>query len=262
MRAVRDWWLREAKQLFVGETARVRHPADDRRDRPSVVVRNLTDRWSAWCFRRNSGDVVFKDHVIPSKAPKESATASMPDDIVPLEDLPYHEQQEVVRFIVSKGVSRQMLPELLYSKARQRLIIKTDCQFLLGRDLTGGHPIKWVEYTRRGKKHIGHVRKGGKVVVVEDVLSYYKLRYALRDLDWDVLCLLGTDLRPSAALELIRASKVLVMLDGDTAGRKGARKVAKNVRGLAGPEVEVVDLPEGLDPKDLTIQQLRGYVSP
>lgn len=240
----------------MGETGRYRHPADDRRDRPSVVIRNNSDRWSAWCFRRNKGDVVFKDHVIPVKPPKESASTTVPDDIIPLEEVPYHTQREVVRFVLSKGVTRDMLPELLYSDSRKRLIIKTDCQYLLGRDLTNNHPVKWIDYTRWGKKHIGLVRKGGKVVIVEDVLSYYKVRYALND-DWDVLCLLGTHLRPSAALELIRADKVVIMLDGDEAGYRGARRVRKDLAYV--PEVVVVDLPDGYDPKDLTIEQIRSY---
>lgn len=261
MREVRDWWLAEAKRLFVGETTRLVHPAD-RGARPSVMIRNMSDRWSTWCHRRNTGDVVFKDHVIPYKAPKESATATVPDDMVAFNDLPHHEQNEMAKFLATKNVSLRMLPEILYSKDRQRLIIHTDCQFLTGRDLTETHPIKWVEYTRRGKKHIGFVSKGGRVVLVEDILSYYKLRYALRDTDWEVLCLLGTVLRPSAALEVSRASEVLVMLDGDSAGRSGTRRVVRDVQGLAGPEVRAVYLPEGYDPKDLTIQQIREHVLP
>src|SRR5699024_10816410 len=152
----------------------------------------------------------------------------IPDDIVTVNSLPHHEQRAIVSFVVSKGLSVTMLPELLYSPSRQRLIIKTDCQYLLGRDLTDTSQVKWMDYTRHGKKHLGHVRKGGKVVVVEDVLSYYKVRHALND-EWDVLCLLGTALRPSAALELARASKVVLMLDGDKAGRSGAVKARRNL---------------------------------
>lgn len=257
MRSVRESWLSQAKRLYVGETARIRHPADTRADRPSVLISNQADRWAARCFRRNTGDVVFKDHVIPYKAPKDSESVRIPDDIVPVSTLPAHEQRAIIGFVVSKGLSASMLPELLYSPSRQRLIIATDCQYLLGRDLTESSPVKWMDYTRRGKKHLGYVRKGGKVVLVEDVLSYYKVRYALGD-EWDVLCLLGTVLRPSAALELVRASKVVVILDGDKAGRAGASKIRRNLTWV--PEVVVVNLQEGLDPKDLHINEIRETI--
>lgn len=74
-----------------------------------------------------------------------------------------------------------------------------------------------------------------------------------------VVALLGSTATPSQQLLLATAPKVIVMLDGDAAGRDGARTIA---RALTPVPVLVVDLPDGKDPADLPEEDIRRILSP
>lgn len=249
-------WLHLAKQLRVGESTKVVHP-DDLGARPSMTVSNHPDRWSAWCFRRNKGGVVFKDAVFSLTAPAQSTDLALPGDMVPIGDLQYHERQAIGRFIISKNVSDRYLPPLYYSESRQRLLLEVGPDTYMGRDLTEDSGAKWVNY-----RYVPHLigGRGHILVLVEDPLSFYKLLYALQGTDHRPVALLGTRIRPQTMRELLKCGReAVVMLDGDAAGRRAAPKVARELRGFGIP-ASIVDLPDGDDPKDLQIGELNARV--
>ena len=73
-----------------------------------------------------------------------------------------------------------------------------------------------------------------------------------------VVALLGHDFSRGQVALLTKAPKVVVMLDGDEAGREGARKL---VAALGEHPVEVVELPDGADPADLSDEELRALLA-
>lgn len=94
-----------------------------------------------------------------------------------------------------------------------------------------------------------HLARG--VVVVEGPFDAMRV--------WQAGCrpvaaLLGTELSSAQRALLATAPRVVVMLDGDDAGRQGARKL---LAALAPRPVLVVRLPEGRDPADLDDEGLR-----
>lgn len=74
-----------------------------------------------------------------------------------------------------------------------------------------------------------------------------------------VVALLGSTATPSQQALLATAPKVVVMFDGDAAGRDGARDIA---RALAPVPVHVVDLPAGHDPADLSDEDIHRILIP
>lgn len=74
-----------------------------------------------------------------------------------------------------------------------------------------------------------------------------------------VVALLGSTASPTQQALLSTAPNVIVMLDGDTAGRRGARNLART---LTSKSVTVVDLPDGYDPADLPDEHVHSILSP
>jgi DNA primase len=101
--------------------------------------------------------------------------------------------------------------------------------------------------------HRAAATAGDTVVVVEGFFDCLRIRQA----GWEsVVALLGTELYQHPA-ELLRArfGRVLLMLDGDEAGRLGRERVAARLRN--GCEVGVIQLPEGEQPDHLPEGELR-----
>lgn len=99
-----------------------------------------------------------------------------------------------------------------------------------------------------------HLRQ--RVVLVEGPFDAMRVwQTGLRS----VVALLGDRLSPAQAELLATVPEVVVMLDGDRAGLKGARQVAD---ALPAPSVRRIHLPRGRDPADLHQRALVGILSP
>lgn len=74
-----------------------------------------------------------------------------------------------------------------------------------------------------------------------------------------VVALLGSAATPSQQALLSIVPNVIIMLDGDAAGRDGARSIART---LNCTPVTVVDLPDGYDPAELSDEYIYRLLSP
>ena len=272
-------WLHLAKRLPVGGTTRVYYQRDTR---PNLVIGNSTSKFWCYCQKRKQGGVVEKDHVkiTGGTAPASSTHLDLPRDSLPILDLDEFCRDAVLRMLASKNMDQMYLPPIYFSEQRKRMLINTG-QGWLGRDTTGHSPQKWLTYD--GSLYLGNhlqdtqpplsmvdmgdagttAQQPAKrtAVVVEDPFSYYKVLWALRDMpDFAVYCGLGTVLRPSLRLHLLKhSSRVVCFFDGDNAGVSGGVREASAMRGLGHPAI-ARPAPTGYDPKDLSIEDIRSFI--
>jgi len=89
------------------------------------------------------------------------------------------------------------------------------------------------------------------LIIVEDLLSSYKLRYA----GYPTLCLLGTKLDSDAqkVLHMFRSKRVLLWLDDDTAGHVAAKKLFVDVSPIV-PNISAIF---NHQPKELSLEILK-----
>lgn len=252
-------WLHLAKKLGVGSRSRHYHK---REGRPNLVVGNEAGKWWAYCQSCKAGGVVEKDHVkiTGGKAPESSTHLDLPRDMLPLLELDEFACDSVLHLLAQKNMDQLYLPPLYFSEQRKRMLLDTG-QGWLGRDTTGHSPQKWLTYD--GSLWLGPDVGGTQTtaVVVEDPFSYFKVRWALHGVpEFTVYCALGTVVRPSLRLALVPHPVVALFFDGDPAGNTGARREARALRGL-GVRAVARCAPEGFDPKDLTIEAIRSFVS-
>ena len=254
MRSIREWWLPQAERLPVGGSIRVIHPAD-MGARASVLIRNAPGEYSVWCFRRNAGDYVPKQHVIPEVAPVPTSSEP-PPDVVKLQDAARHAQEACVSFLVKRGVTPSMFPENVLGWSTEARRLMFDYQgILLGRDISASPQIKWVDYSHNPEA-VWHVGDSARVVLVEDVLSAHKVAYCT---GWGSIAVRGTRLSNAILLRLLKAEQVVLMPDGDTAGWMAARAWSRDLRGL-GIKAREIHLGRDLDPKNLQSRELRAMI--
>ena len=95
----------------------------------------------------------------------------------------------------------------------------------------------------------------GAVVLVEGPWEVMRLH----QIGVPSVALLGTHLSEVQRAMLARAGRVLLLLDADPAGVLAARHIA-SILGGRGTVVDIAHLPEGLDPDDLSDEDLRSLL--
>lgn len=256
----REEWLAKAQRLAVGMQDRVRHAGE--RD-AAMTIRNLPDRWVAYCQRCKEGGLVMKEHVKVSLVREDARTMlELPRDLVTVVD---HECRDIVaRFLASKDMDLRYFASargLRYSAERGRLVL-TENGASLGRAMHPEQVPKWITYD--GQHYLSthaNIPPPPAAVVVEDAFSYHKVRYALRRCDCDtaVYCSLGTGQHYELLRRLLLHSQVVFMYDGDRAGARGAVSGAKAVRAL-GVLATAHCAPSGKDPKSMSIQDIQQHL--
>ena len=249
-------WLHIAQRLAVGSTTRTYHL---RERRPNLVVGHDASHYWAFCQACKSGAKVMKDHVLVlgTKPPKASTSLSLPTDKIRLADCDSFTQSSITGFLARKSMDALYLPELWYSESRKRLLMRAD-ECWLGRDLTDNSHQKWLTYSGR-VRHLGTPAE--HTILVEDSFSWYKVKKAMSSaqtsVPWSCVCLLGTELNPPLIRQLSSTtSTVHFLLDGDEAGREGSKRGSLRLRPF-GLQCSVQLPPDGCDPKDLKLQELR-----
>lgn len=252
-------WLHLAKGTPVGSKRRVRHL---RERRVNMVVGNEPDRWFCYCQSCKEGQIVMKEHVrvtgVP--APKESESLALPLDLVNVLHADTATQAGVLGFLAHKNMDAVYLPPLYFSPSRKRLLIPS-ANGWLGRDTTERSMQKWLTFTV-GTTFLGQTKPGLKqiAVVVEDPFSYYKVMWALRDFpEYTVFSSLGTSVSDALVMVLLSYQDVRFFYDGDKAGWKGAAVETSRFRAF-GCKSQSMCAPNDMDPKDMTIEQIREHL--
>lgn len=223
-----------------------------------MVIMNDTDRWWCYCQACKQGGVVMKDHVILTDGPRVDPRIERtpPTDIKPLARSEF--EIPVTRFLVDKHMASLYLPDLHYSEARKRLLIKDDSGQWHGRDLTGNSPQKWLNY--QAVHYVGVAKDGCPTIVTEDLFSMYKTRFALRQYpEYRVVCALGTGCSIYLTNFLMSSGSLYWFFDGDSAGDDGAAFAQQRMKPLV-PRQFRVRPPDGDDPKDMSCEQIRAAI--
>lgn len=242
-------WLQQAKRLSIGMRMRVRH---GRERRLNMTIANERDRWWAYCNACKEGGVVLKEHVLLSTAiPVVEVDFTIPDDLQPVLGSEY--EDAVGKFLASKGMMFPYLPKLWFSMRTKRVCLQDDTGGWHGRDLTDRSNAKWLHYN---KPHItGTVR--ARTVITEDILSMYKVRFAMRaSPEIGTATTLGAGCSTTAALALKNCTTLVWAYDGDKAGDDGYKSASKRMRVLVPRQLRARP-PDGLDPKDMDCADIR-----
>lgn len=249
-------WLHIAKRLHIGGRVRVRH---GRERRSNMTIGNEGDHYWAYCQACKESGKEMKEHVriTDVRAPAESHSLVLPDDMVKVLDADKAVQDAVLGFLASKNMDAQYLPELWFSRSRCRLLFMHGCEWL-GRDTTGASMQKWLTFN--GSNHLaGPEIVLRKVVVVEDPFSYYKVRWALQDHGVAVFSSLGTKMSDQLLVKLMTTGDVIFFYDDDAAGHRGAATESHRLRAL-GVRAVARCATQGRDPKDMAIEEIRKHI--
>ena len=251
-----DEWLKDAKRLPVGHSARVYHGAERR---PNLVVRNLVDRYVCWCHACHDGAVSMKEVVkLTNEAPQpKDHKPKDPGTLVQYSETP--EYMKILGFLHSKGLHAEILNKTItpyLSKKDQRLVFTTPDQ-VVGRDLSGQSKAKWYTYTQvhSFNRASFDVFKDKIVFVTEDYFSALKGQYAALTANYSnvlFVASMGTVLHPDLLLELTKANLVVMMYDNDKAGIEGTNAAIKTLH-LLGIRTAVQYPHTDKDPKDMEV---------
>ncbi len=117
-----------------------------------------------------------------------------------------------------------------------------------------GLPKREILY---GYHHIATLRHKG-LVVVEGPWGVMRLM----QIGFPTVALLGIQLSSTQLQLLYPSPRIVLMLDGDAAGRSASRKIANTLIQHTGIRVHRIELPQGLDPDDLRDTDLRHRLHP
>lgn len=108
-----------------------------------------------------------------------------------------------------------------------------------------------------GFHHITRQRHQG-LVVVECPWGVMRLM----QIGFPAVALLGIQISSAQLHLLCRTSRIVLLLDGDEAGRSASRTIANALTQHAGVRVHRIELPQGLDPDDLNDTDLTHRLRP
>ena len=244
-------WLDRAKKLPVGRTERVYHGAERR---PNLVLKNLPDKYTAWCHACHRGAVHKKEFVkVQLEATPTNRKAGDPGFLrsinltLPDPNIPY---SDIVMFLHSKHMALDYIQHLnpKWSAQDKRIVLATQDQ-VVGRDITEVSHSKWYKYSGG----CSYVRakpttlKAKTVVLTEDLFSACKGQFFYQDVLF--ISVMGTVVYDDLLHLLLKAKQVFVMFDGDSAGTLGTQHTLQKLR-LVGIPCYNVSVPLNCDPKD------------
>ena len=247
-------WLRIAKRLPVGGQQRFRCCGSDN----AAVAFNNPDAWSGYCHRCKEPMYQRKQYAEFVQVEPERPVQAAQADVKRITDASQYEQELAYKFLISKGIMPDMVPDLHYSASARRLVFPLSPALSIARATQDWQKPKWIQYGGKSAfamcKPLHDVKR---IVLTEDYLSALKVQYAANKFgDGTALAisLLGT--RLDKRLKLLIAEQklpVLLMLDGDAAGYAGTERIRRDLRIYT--EVKDYSI-EGMDPKDMTCSQI------
>lgn len=197
----------------------------------------------------------FPEHVLEELIPQRSTYFL--DRGFPSELLDFF---EIGGYADSKGVHREAIPirdehgNLLTISGR-RTDSDQDPKYLLLRDVNKGTTLYNLYVA---KNYVGNIAAGEDrtLILVEGFVDVWGL--AMLGV-YNVVAAMGTDITPTQRDLLCKyAENVIVMLDADKAGKAGSERVQKMLEKHV--NTNIINLPEGKDPKNFTYNDVKEYL--
>lgn len=248
-------WLRIAKRLPVGGQQRFRCCGSTK----AAVAFNNPAAWSAYCHRCKEPMYERKQYAEAPTVQVERPVQPAPADVISINDASQYERELAYKFLISKGLMPDMVPNLCYSSDARRLVFPLSSTLSLGRAMKDWMQPKWIMYNGIAPYAltVPKTQDVQGIILTEDYLSALKVQYSLNqfgDGDWVCAALLGT--RLDRKLKLFIAEQrlpTLLMLDGDSAGYSGVERITRDLK-IYTPVSSFSA--EGKDPKDLFVQEI------
>lgn len=276
----RSEWLDQARKVPVGQKRRVFHGAEHT---AAMDVYNNEDSWSCYCHRCHDSGKVYKQVIqkVKEDTPIHRKFYNVKDtcSLRHLASTQRHKYDRLVMLLHHKGMSTALIEPYKprYNLKDDRLCFVID-GVAVGRDCTGTSTAKWLMYHNDDPKGFVYLQgqKTGKtcepVIMVEDLFSAIKVKHYT---GFSTLWLQGTRISDecirlfverNTASDLQDGNRVLpqcgaaplvgiTCLDSDSAGYSGTSSIHSRFS-LLGLPVSKVDIPVGLDPKDLNHKEL------
>lgn len=252
-------WLRAAKALAVGQSARFRCCGRT----PAGVIYNKPDSWQLYCFRCHTSLTERKQYVSLVQPEVLPRVLPAPAQLIQIHQTSAELQAQLYGFLVSKGIWPEMAGAVYYSEQLKRLVWDLQNGTYLARALHSYQQPKWVQlgasaqYAAAGASDILKCSKPPAIVLTEDWLSALKVAYVAEKYSSSppitAIALLGTRLSLPLKAKLIQLGKpVLLMLDPDEAGWAGAKMVQRTLK----PFLPVHDRVLRDDPKACNISEI------
>ena len=256
-------WLRDAQRVPVGQGRRVYHGAESR---PNLAVYNNSDSWSCWCHACGVGAHVPKQvlQAVPEAPPQLHKYLSA-SDCVTLSELARGHSEKFRRLVLllhKKRMSTALIAPYkpVYNLLDNRLVFTFNGNSV-GRDCTERHHAKWFHYHSTERMDFLYLQGENTystrepLILVEDLFSAIKVN---KYTGYSTLWCQGTHVS-DAIIGFItypsRAFYPVLAFDGDDAGDKARRTASKRL-GIRGVEFCAVEIPDDLDPKDLSHAEL------
>lgn len=246
-------WLRAAKALAVGQSARFRCCGRT----PAGVIYNKPDSWQLYCFRCHTSLSERKQYVSLVQPEVLPRVLPAPAQLIQIHQTSAELQAQLYGFLVSKGIMPEMAGAVYYSEQLKRLVWDLQNGTYLARALHQYQQPKWVMLGEPvSYAAASTVVNPDAVVLTEDYLSALKVQWVAKkytSVPLATVSLLGTRLSLALKASLIQMNKpVLLMLDNDEAGWAGAKTIQRTLK----PFLPVHDRVLRDDPKACNISEI------
>ena len=250
-------WLRAAKALAVGQSARFRCCGRT----PAGVIYNKPDSWQLYCFRCHTSLSERKQYVSLVQPEVLPRVLPAPAQLICISQTHAELQAQLYGFLVSKGLMPEMAGAVYYSEQLKRLVWDLQSGTYLARALHQYQQPKWVllgnpcQYASTATD-LSAESSTPSIVLTEDWLSALKVSWVAKRFcsqPVTAIALLGTRLSLPLKAKLIQLGKpVLLMLDNDEAGWTGAKTIQRTLK----PFLPVHDRVLRDDPKACNISEI------
>lgn len=257
-------WLDLAQKVPVGQSRRYFHGAETR---PNLVVYNNATSYSAWCHSCQTSGYKPKQvlQAVPEAPPQLHKYLSA-SDCVTLSELARGHSEKFKRLVLllhKKRMSTALIAPYkpVYNLLDNRLVFTFNGNSV-GRDCTERHHAKWFHYQSTSTPLDFLYLQGENtystrepLILVEDLFSAIKVN---RYTGYSTLWCQGTYVSDAIIGFITYPSRVfypVLAFDGDSAGDKARRTASKRL-GIRGVEFSAVEVPDDLDPKDLSCTEL------
>lgn len=248
-------WLQACKRLAVGQTARFRCCGRTL----AAVLFNKPDTWQMYCHRCHTSLSERKQYVSLVQPEVLPRVLPAPAQLIQIQQTSAELQAQLYGFLMSKGIWPEMTGAVYYSEQLKRLVWDLQNGTYLARALLQHQQPKWVQMGQPAQYAAAQPLQLPTEVTVltEDWLSALKIQWVSKkysSVPVTAVSLLGTRLSLSLKASLIQMNKpVLLMLDGDSAGYTGRDTIQRTLKPFLQTRSYTID---GLDPKDMTCQQI------